>query len=156
MLDGDDDIDPSVLALAKSVRDRETALSRAQQTAADRRAGEKPLSEMTHDEKMQWLEKRQAQVKERRAKEAIESEKERELNRRDVGKAAQEVQEKLEMMRMKDAAALKRKEDAEKRVAMNRIKEKINADKERRRKEAEERAKEVEKIRAAKQGGGQQ
>ncbi len=53
------------------------------------------------------------------------------------GKAAEELREKLEQARIRDAAALKRKEEQDKKAAMARLKEKLAADKERRRLEME-------------------
>ncbi len=151
----DEEIDPEILKIAAAARARAKNQATAGLTAKQRLApGEKPLSEMTREEKMVWLEKKKAQNKIRAEHRKNEENRNKYLNQKNLVHAQQDLQERLEMAQMRDAAALKAKEERERIANMNRLRAKAAADKERRKKEAEERAREIERIRAAKAASG--
>lgn len=124
---------------------------RPKSKTSTKRPDEKPLSEMTYEEKMQWLERRKEENRIRKEKEAIQKMKDAEKQRRELGRVAMELQEQLEEQRRRDAMAARRKEDAEKRAAAARARQLAKEDQERRKREAEERQKELERIRAEKE-----
>jgi hypothetical protein len=82
--------------------------------AAAAGAPKKPMSEMTYEEKMQWVEDRKKAAIKRREQEALQKIKDSERTRRETGHAAIDLAEKVAEIQAKAAAEKKRREDAEK------------------------------------------
>lgn len=108
------------------------------------------FAEMTLEQRHAWA------VKERKKKE-LQLEKQREKNRKNLGRAAADLAEKTEWQRLKHEAALKKKRDREARRAKKRILAKIKRDRAQKNKEiAAENARLLAEAaeRRRQQGGG--
>jgi len=75
----------------------------------------KKLAEMTKEEKMEWVEMRRQQVRDKRAKQSTENEKNKEKSRKEQAKAAMALQEKIQEANLKAAIAARKKADEDKK-----------------------------------------
>jgi len=108
----------------------------------------KPVSEMTHEEKMAWLEEKRALAKQKQEARAAEQAKESEKSRQTIGKAVLDIQRQREEDLMKKAYAEKKKQEEASRKHRKEIQAKIAAEKERRKRERERELAELEKLKA--------
>jgi len=108
----------------------------------------KPMSEMTHEEKMAWLEEKRALAKQKREARSAEQAKESEKSRQAIGKAVLDIQRQREEDLMKKAYAEKKKQEDESRRHRKEIQAKIAAEKERRKRDRERELAELEKQKA--------
>lgn len=134
---------------AKAAEARLAGASGGGGTAADAPA-KKAVKDMTSEEKAEWLERRRAEVKAKRQREALESSVKSEKNRREVGKAAVELRQKREAQAAQQLIEKKKREERAQRENRRRVKEKLRLEKQARIKAREEDRKRVEELRAAK------
>ena len=116
--------------------------------------GKKAVSDMTSEEKRQWLEDRRAAVKVKKETEALEKVKSDYKSTKGMTSALNDLKEQKEEFERQQAMARRKKEDADKARQRRDVQEKIAADKERRRLEQERTMAALQKAKAEKASAG--
>jgi hypothetical protein len=98
--------------------------------------GKKDTSGMTFDEKIQYAKERLEWKKQVDAEKKKEEDRQKEIQRRNDGKAMLEAKEKQKEKELREAAAARRREKADDEAALKRLRDQIKADKEERAKKA--------------------
>ena len=130
------------------------ASSAAATTGSAAGSGKKTVSEMTSEEKRQWLDERRTAVKARKEAEALEKVKSDYKSSKGMTHAMNELKEQKEEFERQQAIARKKKEEADKAKQRRDIQERLAADKERRRLEQEKTMAALQKAREEKANGG--
>jgi hypothetical protein len=143
------ELDPEAQAIFAKLQREKAAKSKARAAKPDG-PPKKKTSEMTSEEKMEWLAQRREQVAKDKIKQKFQTVKEREMSRRNTAKAANTLRRKREEMEMEALKRARMKEKAEKKAAKKRIKERIAMEKERRKKEAARERARLDALKAAK------
>merc|ERR1712130_783094 len=117
------------LIVANLQKEKEMKASTDQADEGD--DGEKPkeISDMTYEEKMEWLTNKRKIARKKREKEKLEKNKNTEKNRRETARAAMELQQRRNEYAQKAAISAKKKEERERKEARKKIKEKIRLQK---------------------------
>lgn len=115
------ELDDEMMAIVQNLQKKETEPGGVKAEGEDG----KKLSEMTREEKMAWLEQAKMQNKKRKEAASFAKDKESEKNRVALAKAALELQERQEQYAVNAALAAKKREEKERKIARDRIREKI-------------------------------
>lgn len=139
---------------ATAASSRSAAASSAASAPASASTGKKPVSEMTSEEKQQWLEDRRAAVKAKKESEALEKVKSDFKSTKGMTSALNELKDQREEFERQQAIARRKKEDADKSKQRREVQQKIAADKERRRLEQERTMAALQKAKDEKANAG--
>jgi len=155
-MDDDAELDSEMAAIIANIKDSETKNSASSSSKQGDKPAQKKTSEMTSEEKMQWLAERTELVRKNRELNGIQSEKDAHKSKVAANKAvtaATELKEKLAVEQANAAQKKKKKEQDAAKQHRKEIKEKIEAEKERRR---IAHAREVEELKKSKEISGSQ
>lgn len=153
LLDDDAELDPEMAAIVAAARGKGTGAESAM-SAAGTEAERKKISDMTSEEKQQWLADRRKLVRDKQTQQALEKEKDTHKSRIEMGKAQSKATEAAEARAAELAAAAiakKKRDEAASKAHKKEILAKIAADKERRRKEQAEALAQIAAAKEAKE-----
>ena len=128
--------------------------SSASSASASAGSGKKAVSDMTSEEKQQWLQDRKAEVKAKKEAESMAKIKSDFKSTKGMTSALNELKDQREEFERQQAIARRKKEDADKAKQRREVQEKIAADKERRRLEQEKTMAALQKAKDEKAAAG--